>query len=268
MNNYIEKDVSSPFDGIKHARPNGTEYWSARELMPLLGYDKWGNFERCINEARKAASIAAAQDQFADSSKMVEVGSGAQRPVFDVEMTRYGAYMTAMSCDGRKPEVAAAKTYFAVQTHRAETQQPAVNGAALTRMELIDIARNAEMERLALQAKTEADAPKAEAYEAFMDADGKYNIGEVGKMFGIGQVKMFRLMRNAGILQAKGHMHNTPYQKYMHHFEVVATERKLRNGETVTDRVTYVQPSGIDFIRKKLGLGSIDPGPQQLALQA
>lgn len=111
----------SPFDAIRQVRADGTEFWSARDLMPLLGYDEWRNFSRCIDEAKRAATIAAAQDQFVDSNKMVDVGSGARRSVVDVEMTRYGAYMVAMSCDGRKTEVAEAKTYFAIQTRIAET---------------------------------------------------------------------------------------------------------------------------------------------------
>lgn len=109
-----------PFDQILRVREDGSEYWSARDLMEPLGYDRWENFARPVKEARRAATIVAAQDHFRDSTKMVPLGSGAERGVADVEMTRYGAYMVAMSCDGRKPEVAAAKTYFAVQTRRAE----------------------------------------------------------------------------------------------------------------------------------------------------
>lgn len=114
--------TGSPFDAIRQVRPDGTEFWSARDLMPMLGYDQWRNFERCITEARRAAEIAGASDQFADSSKLVPTGSGAKRAVVDVHLTRYAAYMVAMSCDGRKPEVAEAKTYFAIRTREAEMQ--------------------------------------------------------------------------------------------------------------------------------------------------
>lgn len=116
--------TESPFDAIKQTRPDGSEFWSARDLQPLLGYDEWRNFMKAIAEARRSTEIVGAgQDQFVDSNKMVSIGSGASREVADVELTRYGAYMVAMACDGRKPEVAAAKTYFAVQTRFAEKVQ-------------------------------------------------------------------------------------------------------------------------------------------------
>ena len=126
--------------------------------------------------------------------------------------------------------------------------------AELTRLELIEIARNAELERLAL-------VPKAEAYDAFLDATGKYNVGAVAKMLGTSQNKLFRELRNRGVLIAKGAMKNTPYQQYMHHFEVIPHEYERSNGEIGCSYTTYVQSSGIDFIRKRLGLPTIDPLP-------
>lgn len=124
--------AQSPFDEIRRVRDDGSEYWSARDLMTPLGYDKWQNFIRPIKEARKAASIVAAQDHFTDTSKKVRLGSGAQREVADVEMTRYGAYMVVMACDGRKPVIAEAKSYFAVQTRRAELTPAEPAHAAIT----------------------------------------------------------------------------------------------------------------------------------------
>ncbi|WP_227979919.1 hypothetical protein [Nocardia spumae] len=115
--------TASPFDAIRRTRLDGSEYWSARDLMPLLGYDRWENFARCIKEAQRAAAITAGEGNLRDVTKVVERESRGSINVPDVEMTRYGAYMVAMSCDGRKSEVAAAKTYFAVRTHEAEIAQ-------------------------------------------------------------------------------------------------------------------------------------------------
>lgn len=137
--------------------------------------------------------------------------------------------------------------------------QPAIKGGDITRLELIEIARNAEMERLALEAKNAELEPKADAYDNFIDATGKYSVGAVAKMLGSSQNKLFRDLRNAGVLIAKGSMRNTPYQPYMHHFEVKAHEYERSNGEMGCSYTTYVQPSGIDFIRRKLGLPAIDP---------
>ncbi|MGJ4126753.1 phage antirepressor KilAC domain-containing protein [Corynebacterium macclintockiae] len=131
--------------------------------------------------------------------------------------------------------------------------------AQMTRSEILQIAMNAEQERLALEAKAKELEPKAEAYSSFIEADGKYSVGAVAKMLGIGQNKLFRELRNIGVFIAKGGMKNTPYQQYMRHFEVKAyTITHSDNSESVR-HTTYVQPSGIDFIRKKLNLPSIDP---------
>ncbi|GJJ21091.1 phage antirepressor [Mycolicibacterium mageritense] len=145
--------------------------------------------------------------------------------------------------------------------------RPVVDGNAITRMELIEIARNAELERLALEAENRELAPKAEAFDSFLDATGKYGVGAVAKMLGTSQNKLFRELRNRGVFIAKGSMRNTPYQQYMHHFEVIPHDFERSNGEMGCSYTTYVQPSGIDFIRRKLGLPTIDPLPADEAGQ-
>lgn len=138
---------------------------------------------------------------------------------------------------------------------------PAFDPASLSRQEILRLALNAEEERLALEAENKVLAPKAEAYDDFLDATGKYGVGAVAKMLGSSQNRLFRDLRNAGVFIAKGPMRNTPYQKYMHHFEVKAHTFERSNGEQGTSYTTYVQPSGIAFIQRKLGLLSIDPLP-------
>lgn len=134
-----------------------------------------------------------------------------------------------------------------------------INGSDITRMELIQIALNAETERLALEAQNKELTPKAEAYDSFLDTTGKYAVGAVAQMLGMGQNKLFRELRNRKIFIATGSRRNTPYQKYLHHFEVIAHEYERSSGEQGCSYTTYVQPSGIDFIRRKLGLPTIDP---------
>ncbi|WP_181997116.1 phage antirepressor KilAC domain-containing protein [Corynebacterium diphtheriae] len=153
-----------------------------------------------------------------------------------------------------------ARQYFIECEKKARA--PKINGAELTRLELIQIAMSAETERLALEAKNKELAPKAEAFESFIDSTGKYSIGAVAKMLGMGQNKLFRELRNRGVLISKGAMRNTPYQQYMHHFEVKAHEYERSSGEMGCSYTTYVQPSGIDFIRRKLDLPTIDPLPE------
>ena len=152
-----------------------------------------------------------------------------------------------------------ARQYFIECERRARS--PKIDASQITRMELIQIAMNAEEERLALEAENKALEPKAEAYDSFMDAEGMYSVGTVGKMLGIGRTTLFRKLRNEGVFISKGSMRNTPYQKYMHYFVVKSSTYIQSDGSESVQYTTYVQPSGVDFIRRKLGLLTIDPLP-------
>ncbi|WIG59105.1 MAG: DNA-damage-inducible protein D [Ktedonobacterales bacterium] len=117
-----QDDAKAGFDSIRQISPYGAEYWSARDLYLLLGYDTWRRFETAIERAKIACANMGEEvaDHFAGAVKMIEVGKGAQREASDYALSRFGCYLTAMNGDPRKPEIANAQGYFAVQTRRME----------------------------------------------------------------------------------------------------------------------------------------------------
>lgn len=114
------------------------------------------------------------------------------------------------------------------------------------------LAREVEA-REAMETYAKELEPKAGAYDQYLSGDGTYAIGTVAKMLGLSQNKLFGDLRNAGVLIAKGAMANTPYQKYMHHFAVKAYDYTRTDGTVGTSYTTRVQPSGVDFVARKLG---------------
>ncbi len=114
------------FERVKKVTPEGVEYWEARELMPLLEYNKWENFEKVIDKA-KAACILSGQDvedHFPGVGKMIilakDTAKEAKREIRDFWLSRYACYLVAQNGDPRKQAIALAQTYFAVQTRYQE----------------------------------------------------------------------------------------------------------------------------------------------------
>lgn len=267
------EQAPTPFDVYRQEREDGTEFWSARDLMGLMGYSQWVTFENPLKRAMKAAENQNLQVE-ANFYRSLKVGTAGKMKQTDYELTRFAAYLVAMNGDPNKPEVASAQAYFATRTRQAETQQP----AQLTDEELLSRAlmvANSKMERLEAEkaeaveqseaalarahvAEAEADEsrPKAEAFDSFMRTDGTYYMGAVAKMLGMGQNELFRRLREARVLIPSGHLYNTPYRQFERHFLVRPHKHVNAEGREFLKYTTYVKPSGVEFIRRKLGLAA------------
>lgn len=140
----MEKElIQELFKSLEQAKyeQDGLEYWSARDFQEILGYAKWDNFLKVIQKAKDACENSGipASDHFADIRKMVSLGSGSQREIEDIALTRYACYLIAQNGDATtKHQVAFAQTYFAVQTRRQE----------IIEQRLMDVARVAAREKL------------------------------------------------------------------------------------------------------------------------
>lgn len=121
------RDGTSPFDSIRQLTDAGREFWSARDLMPLLGYEKWERFADAINRAQVAGANSGHDMSRHMAAARVFPGAGKNlggRPGEDRHLSRFACYLVAMNGDPRKAEIAAAQTYFAVKTREAEVAVP------------------------------------------------------------------------------------------------------------------------------------------------
>lgn len=115
--------LHSSFEQLVHREmDSGVEFWLARDLLKVLGYDEWRNFESVIQKAITACQKSSHEpgDHFVETTKKVTLGSGAVRDVADYMLTRYACYLIAQNGDPSKDPIAFAQTYFAVQTRKQE----------------------------------------------------------------------------------------------------------------------------------------------------
>ena len=110
------------FEDIKRVRPDGSEYWAARELAPVLDYAKWENFYKVIKRAMIACenSGRSTLECFPEVRKTSPMPNGGVKDILDYELSRYACYLIVQNGDPRKEVIALGQTYFAIQTYRQE----------------------------------------------------------------------------------------------------------------------------------------------------
>jgi DNA-damage-inducible protein D len=197
------------------------EIWMARDIQPVLGYQKWSNFLETIERARAACRGVGIdpKDHIAATSKKIEIGKGATRVVDDYFLSRYACYLIAMNADSSKPEIAAAQTYFAIQTRRME-QQDAQD--ALQRLEMRERVRDANKE---LNNAAHEAGVLSSKFGIFHDAGyrGLYTMS-------LREIKERKGIDKDDLLDRAGHA-----ELAANYFRITQTEQKLRrdnvNGE-------------------------------------
>jgi DNA-damage-inducible protein D len=117
--------VKDKLDVLKRVAPNGEDYWQARDIQGILGYDRWENFAGIIEKAKTACEGFGVRAEYhlLETTKVITAGKGAQLERADFYLTRYGCYLIAMNGDSSKQEIAEAQSYFAYQTRKQELDE-------------------------------------------------------------------------------------------------------------------------------------------------
>lgn len=169
---------SRSFEDLKKVNEYGAEYWSAREIQPLLGYTQWRRFEDAINRAltscKQSGNIPA--NHFAGVGKMVDIGSGSSREVMDYHLSRFACYLIAQNGDPRKPEIANAQKYFAIQARRQE-----ISDAVAADMERLELRKQTSEEFKALSGAARDAGVHDRMFGVFHDAGYKGMYGGLGR---------------------------------------------------------------------------------------
>ena len=177
-----DKDLVSlgnkSFEDLKKTNEYGAEYWSAREIQPLLGYTQWRRFEDAVKRAITSCKSSGNEPShhFADAGKMIAIGKGGSREVPDYHLSRFACYLIAQNGDPRKPEIANAQKYFAIQARRQE-----ISDAIAADVERLDLRKQTAEEFKALSGAAREAGVNDKMFGVFHDAGYKGMYGGMGR---------------------------------------------------------------------------------------
>lgn len=165
------------FESLKQVNPHGAEYWTARDLQPLLGYKHWRSFDNAIRKAVTSCKQSGndPDHHFARARKMIELGKGGEREVDDYQLSRFACYLIAQNGDPRIAEIAEAQKYFAIQTRRQE-----LSDARAADLERVELRRQASEEFKALSGAARTAGVQDKMFGVFHDAGYKGLYGGLG----------------------------------------------------------------------------------------
>ena len=165
------------FEALKRVNDHGAEYWSARDLQSLLGYSQWRRFEDAVKRAMVSCEQSGnpTDHHFAGAGKMVELGSGSVRSLEDFHLSRFACYLIAQNGDPRKPAIAQAQKYFALQTRRQE-----ISDQLAADMERLELRRQTSEEFKALSGAAQQAGVQSRMFGVFHDAGYKGLYGGLG----------------------------------------------------------------------------------------
>lgn len=165
------------FEELKRLNEHGAEFWSARDLQPLLDYTQWRRFEDAIKRAITSCEQSGnkAGHHFAGAGKMIETGKGASRELDDYHLSRFACYLIAQNGDPRKPAIAQAQKYFAIQTRRQE-----LSDEFAADVERLELRKQTAEEFKALSGAARQAGVESRMFGVFHDAGYKGLYGGLG----------------------------------------------------------------------------------------
>ncbi|MYR28617.1 MULTISPECIES: phage antirepressor KilAC domain-containing protein [unclassified Streptomyces] len=236
----------------------GRECWSARDLQRLMGYEQWRQFDEVVQRAMTAVDTSGmdARDHFAGARKVINgTGRWGKQSVADYRLTRFGAYHVALAGDSRKPEVAAAKTYFAVKTREAEIVAKPDVGSPEGVLALAEQYVAAAKELVATKKELSIAAPKAGKWDAFLNSEGLIGMTELADLLRTDVRTLTGWLVDEGIFRQQksqnGGNRNMPRKAYQDsgHFEV-----KTEHANRWSFPSAYATPVGIDLVADRWNL--------------